>query len=49
MPKKFTDCVKKKGSKVRTLKRKGGKTQKICFDKKGKSVVGEVKKPKKKK
>jgi len=49
MPKKFEQCLKKKGSKVRTKSLKGGKFIHICIPKKGSSVGGEVKTKKSKK
>lgn len=45
MPKAFMRCVKR-GGRVRTMRRKGGKYQRVCF-KGGKSFGGEVKKKKK--
>ena len=45
MPKKVTDCLKKKGKKVRTLK--SGKL--ICIPPKGETVVWTREKRKKKK
>jgi len=41
MPKDFLNCVKQKGSRVRTKKLKGGKMIKICFLG-GKSYSSEV-------
>lgn len=45
MPKAFEDCIKN-GGKVITKKIKGGKYINICYDKKGNSHPGEVKKKK---
>lgn len=43
MPKKFTSCVKRPGSRVRTV-RTGGKTYRnICWPKTGKPVYGHRK------
>ena len=45
MPKKFEDCMKKKGHKVRTITLSGNRYMHICIPKGGgKSVSGEVKK-----
>lgn len=46
MPADFLKCVKD-GGKVVTKQLKGGKSIKICYDKKGKSHVSEVKTKKK--
>lgn len=43
MPQNFNNCVKT-GGKVITKKLKNGKYVRVCFDKKGNSYVGEVKK-----
>jgi hypothetical protein len=48
MPKEFDKCVKD-GGRVRRKKLNGGRYLNICFDKKGKSHAGEVKKIKKEK
>ncbi len=48
MPEKFLECVKN-GGRVRTMKVKGGRFMRICFDKAGKSHAGEVRKTKEKK
>ena len=45
MPYAFEKCVKE-GGRVRTMKVKGGRFMRICFDKAGKSHAGEVKKSK---
>jgi hypothetical protein len=42
MPKKFLKCVKE-GGRVRTIVPKKCKYLKICYDKKSKSHIGEVK------
>lgn len=42
MPKGFDACVKKKGSRVRTIKLKNGKYRHVCYYK-GKSYLGHVK------
>ena len=42
MPKDFDKCVKE-GGRVRTMKIKGGRYMKICYDKNNKSHAGEVK------
>ena len=42
MPADFDKCVKE-GGRVRTMKVKGGRFMRICFDKQGKSHAGEVK------
>jgi len=49
MPAKFDKCAKKKGSKIRTKSLKGDKYMHICAPEEGGSVVGYVKKKKKKK
>jgi len=46
MPADFMKCVKD-GGKVVTKQLKGGRTIKICYDKKGKSHVSEIKTKKK--
>lgn len=46
MPKAFEDCIKN-GGKVVTKKLKDDKYINICYDKKGNSYPGEVKKKKK--
>ena len=46
MPADFLKCVKN-GGKVVTKQLKGGRSIKICYDKKGKSHVSEVKTKKK--
>lgn len=45
MPEAFDKCVAG-GGRVRTMKVKGGRFMRICFDKAGKSHAGEVKKKK---
>jgi len=45
MPADFLKCVAD-GGRVRTMKVKGGRYMKICYDKDGKSHAGEVKKTK---
>ena len=45
MPEDFDKCVRD-GGRVRTMKVKGGRYMKICFDKQGKSHAGEVHKSK---
>jgi len=42
LPKDFDKCVKE-GGRVRTMKIKGGRYMKICYDKNNKSHAGEVK------
>ncbi len=42
-PVDFDACVKS-GGRVRTLKLKNGKYMRVCYDKKGKSHAGEVRK-----
>lgn len=46
MPQNFNDCDKA-GGKVITKKLKNGKYVRVCFDKKGNSHIGEVKKKEK--
>jgi len=41
MPADFDACVAG-GGRVRTMKVKGGRFMRICFDKQGKSHAGEV-------
>ena len=41
MPEGFDRC-QKAGGRIRTMKVKGGRYMKICFDKAGKSHAGEV-------
>ena len=48
MPADFDKCVDE-GGRVRTMKVKGGRFMRICFDKAGKSHAGEVRKTKGKK
>ena len=43
MPEDFDKCVADGGS-VRTMKVKGDRYMRVCFDKNGKSHAGEVKK-----
>lgn len=45
MPEKFDQCVAD-GGRVRTMKVKGGRYMRICFDKAGKSHASEVRKSK---
>lgn len=47
MPADFDKCVKE-GGRVRTMKVKGGRFMRICFDKQGKSHAGEVRTKKEK-
>ena len=48
MPKYFENCVAE-GGRVRTMKVKGDRMMKVCFDKMGKSHAGEVMKKESKK
>jgi len=45
MPAAFEKCVRE-GGRVRTMKVKGGRYMRVCFDKQGKSHASEVKKTK---
>lgn len=42
MPKPFLDCLKRKGSKVRTKRLSKGRYMRLCIDKSGKIYKGEV-------
>ena len=46
MPEDFERC-RREGGRIRTMKVKGGRFMRICFDKAGKSHAGEVRKTKK--
>ena len=43
MPESFDKCVRS-GGRVRTIKIKGDRYMRVCYDKAGKSHAGEVKK-----